>query len=195
MRFEDGPALVTHVTFKSNRATRSGGAMGSCLGAFAELSDCVVIGNRADTRGGGYSNGSQASITRCTFAGNRAPQGGAFFCGPPEGEMVVTNTIIAMSTQGVAVYCEEPGGAPGITHCCVYGNAGGDVLCGTYYDNIFEDPLFCQYPTWDLKLDAESPCLPANNIWGEQIGEYGQGCGGAVTVEDASWGAIKAMFR
>ena len=195
MRCEGGSATVTHATFRSNHATYSGGGMGTNLGATAQITDCLFIGNRADTRGGGFTSASAAEMTRCTFAGNRAVNGGGLFCGA-DGQAVITNTIIAMSTMGAGVYCDVPAGTyPQISHSCVYGNAGGDALCGGSHDNLFSNPLFCHYATWDLQLDAESPCLPANNIWGEQIGLYGQGCGGSVAVEHTSWGYIKAMYR
>ena len=46
----------------------------------------------------------------------------------------------------------------------------------------------------DYTLSQSSPCLPANNSWGVQVGVYGQGCG-SVSLEQESWGKIKTRYR
>jgi len=194
MRFEQGPATLTRVTFRWNRASFSGGAMGSGQAGVPLVSYSVFIGNSADTRGGGYANGTEAHLSNCTFVGNGAPIGGTFFCGPG-GEVALTNSIIAFSAQGGAVYCDGAAAVPEISRCCVFGNAGGNALCGTHYDNVFEDPLFCNYGARDLTLDAESSCLPANNPWSVLMGAFEQGCGGPVTAQPTTWTSIKAMYR
>jgi hypothetical protein len=168
--------------------------MGSGSGGEPRVSHSAIIGNQADTRGGGYSNGTEAQLSNCTFAGNGAPNGGALFCGPG-GRVVLTDSILAFSTQGGAVSCEGAGATPEIAYSCVFGNVGGNALCGTHYDNLFEDPLFCNYGAWDLTLDAESPCLPVNNPWNVLMGAYDKGCGGPATARPATWTSIKAMYR
>jgi hypothetical protein len=68
-------------------------------------------------------------------------------------------------------------------------------MCGNTFSNIFEDPLFCDLADEDLTLRGDSPCLPANNPWGELIGAHEQGCEAPIPVEDTSWGAVKALYR
>ncbi|MCK4511407.1 T9SS type A sorting domain-containing protein, partial [bacterium] len=42
-------------------------------------------------------------------------------------------------------------------------------------------PLFCSLADTNLTLHSDSPCLPANNPWGELIGALGEGCGPVTT--------------
>jgi hypothetical protein len=92
------------------------------------------------------------------------------------------------------VTCDDVGW-PIVTHCCVFGNGGGGVMCGDTFGNLYEDPLFCNLPGGDVTLQETSPCLPDNNEWGELIGAHDQGCEGPVPVERISWGTIKSMYR
>ena len=93
--------------------------------------------------------------------------------------------------------CDARPGAsppPETTYSCVFGNVGGDALCGSYSDILEADPLFCDLAIGDLSIDAASPCLPANNPWGILIGALGEGCS-TVMVEPATWGRVKTLFR
>ena len=110
-----------------------------------------------------------------TFYGNEASTGGGLYCGYGACP-TLTRTVIASSVQGGAIYCDGSS-SPALVNCCVFGNAGGDSLCGSYHDNIFEDPLFCDAVNADFTLHADSPCLPENNPWGVLIGAHGLGCG------------------
>lgn len=93
-----------------------------------------------------------------------------------------------------------------LTACNVYGNGGGDwVDCiagqSSSNGNFSADPLFCRAEFGDLTLHEDSPCLPGNHPQGGDwglIGAWDLGCnatGIAESVEETSWGAIKAMFR
>ena len=195
LRCEAGGAVLENVLFIRNHAWYSGGGMGSGQRAWPHLTNCTFLDNSADTRGGGYANGTRATLTNCTFAANAAALGGGLFSGPPYGHAELTNCIIAFSGIGPAVYCQEPEGVPTITHSCIFGNAGGDDLCGDFYENLYEDPLFCGLPAGDVTLHEASPCVPANNPWGELIGAHGIGCTGPVAVETMTWGAIKGLYR
>jgi hypothetical protein len=193
MRFEAGSATLTSCLFKENHAV-SGGAMGSGYYSTPTLRYVTCIDNTASMRGACFADGTYADIQYCTFVGGASPNGGGMFCGEPFGTMDLRNSIIAFSSEGAAVTCDAIG-CPTITHCCVFGNAGGDLMCGNAFDNLFEDPMFCGLGNGDLTVHEESPCLPANNSWGEMIGAHEQGCEGAVPVEKTSWGAVKAMYR
>lgn len=136
-----------------------------------------------------------ARIENCTFCAWNL--GGAtcwllFFedCAP-----TVERCVVAYNTHGGAAGCSGTR-APTFRHCISYANSGGDELCGIQEDNLVVDPLFCNFWVDDLTVAADSPCLPANNPWGELIGRFEEGCTGDDTpVEPTTWGAIKAMYR
>jgi hypothetical protein len=59
----------------------------------------------------------------------------------------------------------------------IYGNAGGDAICGTDGGNNFSlDPQLCSQGCADVGLSPGSPCAPANNACGVQIGARGVTC-------------------
>ena len=186
----------TDCMFLSNTGTDYGGAVMVQSYAAPVFEDCLFYDNRAGIDSGALSLVSAGgSITGCTFAGNAAPLGaaGIYFA---DCTTVLTRNVIAFSPDGVAV----SGGAPGtpvITHCVVFQNAAGDSLVGDYHDNMFgSDPRFCGLSYGDLALCSNSPCLPANNSWGELIGCYASGCGDCDSaVQRASWGRIKSLYR
>ncbi len=63
--------------------------------------------------------------------------------------------------------------------------------------NFSLDPQFCGVPgSGNYFLQSTSPCLPENNPFGspQLIGPLSAGCG-AVSVEERTWGGIKAMYR
>jgi hypothetical protein len=193
LRCEEGSPVLTDLTFIGNSAT-SGGGMGSGPYSTVTLRHATFLNNSASMRGGGYACGTPADIAFCTFVGGASPRGGGMFCGAPEGNFTMTNSVVAFNSSGGVVVC-DPGFTPTITHCCVFGNAGGDSLCGDYHDNIFSNPLFCGLPHQDLTIEDDSPCAPANNPWGEYVGAHEIGCPGTVAVQARSWSSIKAMFR
>ena len=187
---------VTACTFLGNQAMRGGAIrMDRCSGS---VTACLFARNRAidtwiDGLGGAIITSESLSleITQCTFSGNSSPKGSGIYCGG-DGP-TITRSILAFGVDGGALYCEGAAN-PTVTQCCVFGNALGDSLCGTYYDNIFEDPLFCDRENDDYTIEDGSPCAPGNNPYDVLIGAYDVGCGGSL-VEQKSWGAIKAMFR
>jgi hypothetical protein len=46
----------------------------------------------------------------------------------------------------------------------------------------------------DFRVMVGSPCLPDGSIGCGLIGAFGEGCG-AISVDRASWGEIKAAYR
>lgn len=166
------PAL-NGVVFYRNAAQGSGGAVG-CVFSSPAMTNCVFLKNSAFFGGGIYCGASSPLITSCTLANNEAAYAGGIYCW--DGSMPsTTNSIIAFSTSGEAILCN--GGTPFTTRCCIYGNEGGDQLCGTYSTSmLYVDPLFCDLAAGDLRLSSSSPCLPENNSWDVQIGAYGEGC-------------------
>ena len=183
----------TDCIFADNVAATQGGGM-YCYESSPELTRITFSGNQASQGGGIYCWGAGLTIANCTFCENQASAGGGVHC--KASALTITNAIIAFSAAGEAVSCEGTGD-PVIAHCVVFANAGGDSLCGTYHDNLFVDPLFCDMYNSDYTLCANSPCLPESpqNPWAELVGAHEGGCGDCDSpVEPASWGAIKAMF-
>jgi hypothetical protein len=172
---EDASPLIAMCTFWDNIAWFGGGAI-CCDGASPAIQNCTLIRSTAYGGGSGIYCWQQS--------------------GSSESNPAITNTIIAFGVGMVPGVACGPGGVPSITHCVVFGNPGGDDLCGDYHDNIVYDPLFCDAASNDFDLCEDSRCLPGNNPWEEYVGSAPAGCPPCDTaVETATWGSIKAMYR
>ena len=163
--------------------------------------DCEFSGNRADDwgmifgHGGGglYLSNSSPTLVRCTISGNGADPdngptgGGVHMAGASAPHFDAC--IVAFSEEGAGILAETPESQPSFSCCDVFGNAGGDYLGfadPTGADgNISADPFFCDLPGGDYSLAGYSPCLPENNACALQIGAYGWGCEGELTVAEA----------
>ncbi len=192
MRCEGAPATLNNVVFESNLAYETVGGFAAFDAAYS-LTDVVFRGNSGTVCGGFSGANVTATIANCTFALNAATQGTALNC-EAGSDFDVVNSVISYQLAGETVYC-DPAASLSITRSCIYGNAGGDSLCGDNTDNIFVDPLFCDMWSGDLRLYASSPCLPDNNAWSELLGANGETCSGPSPVEHRTWGGIKAMYR
>jgi len=172
-----GVPTLTDITFDGNSAAIYGGGIASS-DALAEITGCTFTDNYAYSGAAISCDGLSApTIERCTLSGNTAEAGGNCALLAEDCDPTITNTIIAFTVDGAGVGCVGTA-APSISHSCSYGNADGDSLCGNHHDNLFTDPLFCDGPVADVSLHDDSPCLPAGNPWGEQIGSKGAGgCG------------------
>ncbi len=186
---------LTRCEFTENRVSESypdgwsgGGGVALQYGD-AVIEHCTFTGNSADNEGGGAIglHGASPEIVGCTLVGNGAiNEGGGIYCatlglaGPVGSDPVIRDTVIAFGTAGGAIYCE--GFSDPVLSCSdLYGNAGGDwtgCLWGQENadGNFSADPLFCDLAAGDLTLADVSPCLPAGNECGVQIGAHGQGC-------------------
>ncbi len=210
----DSTVSVSGCSFSGNYVWEMGGGI-YCRSSELTITDSRLEHNEAQGGSGGgiYMYGAEAVITGCEFIHNSARDGAAAISWNPllmenctlvyneasDGSAVnaglgtIRHCIAAFTDPGQAFIC---GGRTTIHQCLVFGNAEGDSLCGNSYDNLFVDPLFCDPEGSDFLLCSDSPCLPANNAWGVNVGANEEGCGACGTaVESASWGAIKAMFR
>ncbi len=158
----------------------------------------VIADNQASgpfAEGGGVAVSFTPSpvFENCTITGNGASTAGAtggvytaFFTAPQ-----FTNCIIANTTQGLGITCTFDA-APVFTGCDVWGNAGGDAICGLDGGcNFAEDPLFCTEPGFAYRIQAASPCAAGNHPVGgcgaSYCGAYPAGCTD-VAVEDVPAG-------
>jgi hypothetical protein len=178
-----------------------GAAVGIFGGTTRIIRDSVFLNNRLEVTsasggaiavsGGGTVYGI---VERNTLYGNSqtGPSGGSsvYFQG---GLWDFRNNIIAVSEGSAAILNLD---ATVLSSCNVFwenasGNGNGYDLGPTDQE---VDPLFCDPENGDLTVSAKSPCLPENSGECGQIGALGQGCG-AVSVEDRSWGSVKAAYR
>ena len=164
---QESGALISDCLFASCTVCPGGTAPGS----LSSYQSTLVVEGCTFVESGGYSSvvwlTDLCAFRNCVVAFNSAP---ALACGT--------------------------GSAPQISHCIVFGNAGGDSLCGVHTDNLFVDPLFCNVTGGEMTLCENSQALPQNNSWGEQVGALGEGCGDCPSAgEPRSWGSIKALYR
>ena len=176
----------------------AGGGGLLCGNGASQFTGCTFVGNSAE-RGAGMRV-LEGTYTNCTVACNTAGvEGGGTYC--ETATPVFVNTIVAFNTGGGIFNEGMMLPVPELSCCDVYGNVDGDYTGGmpdqTGEDgNFSEDPRFCGISSEVLTLCSNSPCLPAGNGCGVLIGAHDTDCGDCDSlVEDASWGAIKAMFR
>jgi hypothetical protein len=149
-----------------------------------EIANCVLHGNTATSQGGGiHLDASAATLRNVTVANNMSPEGGALYVS--DAALTIENSILAFN-DGVAIHCSGSAD-PQLACTDIYGNTLGDwvgsisaqlVMSG----NLCANPVFCTALPQPYRLDAASPCLPANNACGELMGALGQGCA-VVAVE------------
>lgn len=201
--FMDGAEpIIEGCVFEDNETAISGGGLYVYYNADATITTCTFAGNTSAYHGGGILiSQADADIQDCTFYGNTAAGlGGGIHA--YESSPLIARTIVSHSIDGEGITCSGVAvpSYPSIYNCDVFGNADGDSLCGSYFDNLYVDPLYCDPTVGDLSLCTDSPCLPNNNGWAVTMGGIGQGCeecatGIAGSTEETSWGVIKAMFR
>ncbi len=194
--------LLEDCLIQGNDNTNTNGQGG---GVFASQSDpvfrrLVIAGNSASGffgKGGGVhiSFNPAPTLENCTIVENSCGSSGSggglaieWFATP-----ALDKCIVANSAVGEAIFCDNA--TPTVSCSDIFGNAGGDALCGTDGGGNFSaDPLFCGIPgaagtnaglalfpaagaAWGL-ADA-SPCAPGNHpdglCAGALIGALGTG--------------------
>jgi predicted outer membrane repeat protein len=176
--------VLQDVTVDRNDA-REGGGCYSASNSSPVFRRCSFYGNSAAEEGGAvFGSLCQMALESVTIAGNHADDHGAGvylrYC-----PATLFGVIIAFNTQKEGVYSEGPC-PPDFLLCSVFGNAGGDSLCGTVgYGCESVDPLFCDFVGGDLTLCANSLCIRSGPPDGH-IGRYGAACAecAATGVED-----------
>lgn len=142
------------------------------------IEGCVIVNNTcvgvSSDGAGVHTLFSPAPTLRyCTIAYNTTSTAGV--CGGLMSQWssnpTVERCIITNAVSGAGIVCD--GGAPIISCSNVFGNPGGNVVCGSSANNISSDPLFCGGAS-DLSLQAGSPSL---NVCGGPIGARPYSCG------------------
>ena len=101
--------------------------------------------------------------------------GGAISFFGPDVTGSMERNIVAFGVKGPGISCS--GNGP-LSFSCndVFGNAGGNTVCGASGDNFSADPLFCTTGCGAFGLMGASPCAPANSPCGVLIGAAGVEC-------------------
>ncbi|MBM4117031.1 hypothetical protein FJ251_04695 [bacterium] len=176
-------SILTGIVLEDNHATNHGGGL-SCEESLLTMSDIVLLDNDATNGGSNYGGGiyllkSTVNAVRLTAAGNSADYGAGIFV-DSYGHLNLAESLVAFNTLGDGIY-RRANTSAALTCCDVFGNEDGN-FAGSMVDptgtagNLSLDPWFCNLAGRDVELDAQSPCLPANNACGLQIGARGQGC-------------------
>jgi hypothetical protein len=200
MYTQSASPFLKSCTFTGNVANGQGAGARFLYSSTPNLWRCTFVNNTTGAKGGAIECAldANATIQNCTLAENAAQQGGAGVC-CNSASPTITMSIIAFSQSGSALLCESgtTTSNPNITYCDVYGNAGGDALCGSGSNSISWDPKFCDMAAGNVALCSNSPCVPGQqHNPGRLIGASGPGCGSCNSlVEDRSWGSIKALYR
>ncbi|MEW6014769.1 MAG: right-handed parallel beta-helix repeat-containing protein [Candidatus Zixiibacteriota bacterium] len=146
------------------------------------IRNCIFHDNRAPISGGAIrvKGRGEAHIINCTFANNSSMAGGAIFT-IAGAKPRIENCLIAYSDSGGAIHVNDGTSVPVISCTDILGNAGGDWsgdIAGMVNTdgNFSAEPLFCDRSDRDFRLEGNSPCLPANNNCGVQIGATISSC-------------------
>ncbi len=124
-------------------------------------------------------------VTQCSLVGNSAvSQGGGIYT--YSSHLQLTQSIIAFSRDGEGIYCYGDDSHQVVATCDIYGNQGGDQLCGVDSGgNFSEDPLFCNVAAGNFFLDQDSPCLLGADPYYFVIGANGPGDCSVAPVDDS----------
>jgi hypothetical protein len=194
--FSEATGTVENCVITDNNNTNSNGQGGGVFASASDviLRDLLIAGNSASGffgKGGGVylAFDPPAQLENCTIVDNA--------CGPSGNgggiavewftTVTIDKCIIAGSTAGEGMYCENA--SPVVSCSNIFGNAGGDALCGTDDGNNFSaDALFCGTAGKEFNLDPSSPCAPGNHpgggvCGGELIGAMRTGCGASPVPE------------
>jgi len=190
----NGSPTLRNLRIEDCASTGNGGGIFCGVGASPIISNVAIAGCSATGSGGGISfttttaRAENVTVHGCSSGANA----GGIACSGANSRPTILETILSGSTAGAGLSCTD-GANPTVTHSCVYGNAGGNGLCGTPSENISEDPLYCDAGAGDLTLRTDSPCLPNGNAWGVLMGAYG--AGGCDTGVPDPWDGEPAVLR
>ncbi len=177
--------LVCDCLFQENTAASRAGGVFADYYASPVFSGCTFTDNHAGSGGGGAAACGSADplFRRCTFVGNSADANGAGLSLSCSADAFLEGCIIAFNTVGPAVTALNQSTAT-LSCCDLFGNAGGDWVGPIASQqglngNFSADPLFCDLPAGNLRINGSSPCLPRNHPQGAEcgvIGAWGVGC-------------------
>jgi len=178
------PGLIEDCVFIENTALETGGAICIESDEGAIFRNCLILRNTAGAGGGVYVGEYMpyppVQFINSSFIGNECLwAAGSAITANWQGKANLVNCLVTGNIGGVALWaqyaaiylsCSDVWGNPA-------GNYGGAMTDQTGLDgNISLDPLYCDAGADDFTLEDSSPCLPANNDCGVQMGAFGEGC-------------------
>jgi len=176
---------ITDCIIRGNTAASRGGGMLAHNYRF-DINNSAICTNSAGSRGGAISmSETEPSIVRqCTLSENESPDGGGIHL--EDGAIIeISCSIIAFGRAGGAFSIRE-GTTLDVENCIFWSNAGGDSIPSGGNDsgnNYFIDPQFCGVPgSGNWKLQADSPCLQRNHPSGFLCDQIGACRSGCGTV-------------
>jgi len=200
-----GTGTVTDCLFVGNtaRCATGPGQGGALLGSAFRVERCTFIDNSAlqtepigPGRGGAIFAPFVSTVRNCTLIANSGGSAGGVGGIELDEGGTIENTIVAFTTAGAA--CS---GDLHWTCCDLFGNAGGDALCGVDAGGNFSaDPLFCAADaaaSGDVSIGADSPCAPGHHPHGFDCGLVGAGAAACEprSLEPRTWSAVKRIYR
>jgi hypothetical protein len=173
---------ATRCDIKGNDTTDDYGPGGGIYCEFASmtLDRCLIVRNTApgaDSDGGGIIAffAVDVLINECTIAANGTSAqalGGGITC--ITSSPTIQSSIIAFNNPGKAMYCTDGSSTPVVSCSDLFGNQGGNQICGTDAGNNFSlDPRFCNLAQNDFALHVDSPCLDNQHPSGAPCGQIG----------------------
>jgi hypothetical protein len=191
--FGTDEAIIVGNLFVGNTTELGAGLIVSGVKKPAYVAGNSFLRNHASDGGGGLMIISPGEYTENTFVGNEAPIGTAILDRELGGGVDATHNILAIGVGGAAYHTTRE---VRTGDCNVFwSNSGGDHSGYTPGPNdLFVDPQFCDIPADDYTVRSTSPCAEENSPVCGQIGAHGLGCG-TVSVEETSWGSLKALYR
>jgi hypothetical protein len=191
---EGSVATIGQCSILRNRTTGTTGPGGGIEVGFnsdVTIQDCLIARNSIVgtlfTDGGGlrvWGGALGLTIRRSTIAANSAAGGLGGGVSTNGVFPVIEQSIIANNGPGAGLYCDDgPSGSFTVSCTDIYGNAGGNTICGTDAgSNFYLDPRFCDLASSNFHLQGTSPCLPGAHpagptaCGGALIGALGPGC-------------------
>lgn len=164
-------ARIEGFTVRRAQSPTSGGGI-YMFGSAATIANCVVADNSIVAGGGISVVNSSPAIENCTIYNNTA-LGGIYYDAASGGS--VTGCIIANTNSGSGLYCTMSAD-PQVSCTDLYGNDGGDAVCGTDAGNNFStEPRLCDPAGGSYYLQPTSPC--AKRQIPSLVGALDIGCG------------------
>lgn len=119
-----------------------------------------------------------------------------------QSQPILDKSIVAFNGPGMGMGCLDSSDNPLVSCCDVYGNTGGNLICGTNGGHNFSlDPLFCDMANDNYRLQMTSPCYPGHHPDGgfscnrDRIGGADPGCNPADVDESASLPSETRLVR
>ncbi len=151
---------VTYCTVTANSTTGFGGGIYN----YGTVTNCTVMRNSAKQGGGIYNSGSatNCTVTNCTVTANSAYEGGGIYNNYYHYYGTATNCTVTNSI----VWCNDTSDIVGplvkVTYSC-FGEAS-DTNHNLRANPRFVSTVGDDPQKWDLRLQANSPCIDVGNV-------------------------------